>query len=223
MPRTTSHRPGPEGATEHAAPRGRPAGDHAAKRTELLEAATSVIAEKGYANASLRKVAQSAGYTTGAVTYYFANKQELVTALAEYRFDTFEAMLEDVREQTDIRALFEQWLSRTTGDHELWPVMSQLLAQARYEPALATIIERRYAHFRSVYTEILSTGQKRGTVRDDIPADLLADQLAAMGDGWMVMVPFEPARFSPDRIRALVEAALTLIAPPPGTQRTPET
>ncbi|MEV0049437.1 TetR/AcrR family transcriptional regulator [Saccharopolyspora shandongensis] len=219
MPNTN----GGDGGTEPAAQRGRPTGDHAAKRAELLKAATSVIAQDGYANASLRKVAQRAGCTTGAVTYYFANKAELVTALAESRFDGYDAMLEAVRAQADIKALFERWLSVTTGDPEFWPVMSQLLAHARYEPALAAVIEHRYARYRDVYTTILEAGQAQGTIRDDIPADLLADQLAAMGDGWMMMFPFEPERFTPSRLQALVDAALALIAPAPsapGSQST---
>src|SRR5690606_29762340 len=76
-----------EGAAgaEPRRPRGRPAGDRTAKRAELLKAAASVIAQEGYTGASLRKVAQRAGCTTGAVTYYFANKRELVVALAESR------------------------------------------------------------------------------------------------------------------------------------------
>ncbi|WP_028923271.1 TetR/AcrR family transcriptional regulator [Pseudonocardia acaciae] len=193
--------------------RGRPAGDRAAKRAELLEAATSVIAEQGYANASLRTVARRAGCTTGAVTYYFANKEELVTALAESQFDGYDAMIEAARAQTDVRALVERWLELTTGDARFWPVMSQLLTHARYEPALAAVIGRRYARFRDLYTSMLAAGQERGTVRADIPADLLADQLSAIGDGWMLMFPFEPERFTPGRVRALLDAALALIAP----------
>jgi AcrR family transcriptional regulator len=204
--------------TERVVRRGRPTGDHAARRAELLAAAASVIAQEGYANASLRKVAQRAGCTTGAVTYYFANKEELVAALAESRFDTYDAMLDAVRDRVDVKALFEQWLARTADDPDFWPVMSQLLAHARYEPAFAAFIERRYARFRSVYTSLLESGQEQGTVRDDIPADLLADQLAAMGDGWMMMFPIEPERFTPQRVRALVDAAVALVAPMPGTR-----
>jgi len=172
-----------------------------------------VLAEEGYANTSLRKVATRAGYTTGAVTYYFANKDELITALAESRFDSFDAMLEGSHDDTDVKALFGRWLART-DDPEFWPVMIQLLAHARYEPAFAAVIERRYARFRELYTSILAAGQAHGTVRDDIPADLLADQLSAIGDGWMMMFPIEPDRFTPSRLRALVDAAVTLISPP---------
>ncbi|GHB32739.1 hypothetical protein GCM10010377_23970 [Streptomyces viridiviolaceus] len=204
---------GSDGKAERVVRRGRPTGDRAAKRAELLKAAASVIAQEGYANASLRRVAQRAGCTTGAVTYYFANKEELVTALAESRFDAYEAMLEAGRATADIRAVFEEWLTLITGDPEFLPVMFQLLAHARHEPAFAALIERRYARYRQANTDILACGQEQGVIRDDIPADLLSDQLSAMGDGWMMMYPFEPERFTPERLRSLVDAAVTLISP----------
>lgn len=178
-----------------------------------------MIAEEGYADASLRKVARRAGCTTGAVTYYFANKEELVTALAESRFDSFDAMLEAGRDETDVRAVFERWLARITDDAEFWPVMFQLLAHARHEPAFSAVIERRYSRFRDLYTSVLAAGQARGTVRDDIPADLLADQLSAIGDGWMMMLPIEPERFTPARVQALLDAAIALITPARSTRR----
>ncbi|WP_222131307.1 TetR/AcrR family transcriptional regulator [Pseudonocardia sp. C8] len=194
-------------------------GDRDARRAELLQAAVSVIAEEGYASTSLRNVARRAGCTTGAVTYYFSSKEKLLTALVESRFDSYDAMLEAVRDDADIESLIRRWLVHSTGDPEYWPVMSQLLAHARYEPALAAIIERRYARFRKEYASILAAGQARGVVRDDIPADLLADQLSASGDGWMLMFPFERERFTPSRVDAIVESILTLLRPPAGGGR----
>ena len=73
------------GKAENALParrgRGRPVGDRDAKRKELLGAAISVIAQDGFAGASLRKVAERAGCSTGTVTYYFANKEEMMAAV----------------------------------------------------------------------------------------------------------------------------------------------
>ena len=198
--------------------RGRPTGDHEAKRRELLRAATSVIAEEGLANTSLRKVAQRAGCTTGAVTYYFADKGELVTSVADVGFDRFDAMLTDAREEADIRKVFERWFARGATDH-FWPVMFQILAHARHDPALAAVIAGRYARYRAVHTEILAAGQAHGTVRDDIPADVLADQLSAMGDGWMMMLPIESKRFATKRVQTLLDATMALIAPLPTTNR----
>ena len=202
-------------ADEVAVPpqRGRPAGDHEAKRAELLQAATAVIATEGYAKASMRRVAEYAGYTTGAVTYYFANKEDMILAMVVSRFDKYDAMLAAIRDTTDIRELLARWFE-LTHDAVFRPIMPELLASVRREDAVAELIARRYADFRAAYTAILETAQARGLIRADIPADVLSDQLSAMGDGWALLSPVEPDRFTPDRASALIDATVTLVSPP---------
>ncbi|GGO85293.1 hypothetical protein GCM10011348_33460 [Marinobacterium nitratireducens] len=205
------------GKTKSTARRGRPVGDHKAKQAVLLKAAIAVIAKEGYAGASLRKVAKQAGYTTGAVTYYFANKEAMITAVAENLFDEFHALLEAGREHADLKAILEQWLEWTRTEDDAWLVLFQLLAHARHEPAFANILQQRYAGFRQIFTSILESGQSQGRIRRDIPADLLADQISAISDGWMMMFPLEPERFEPHRVQTLLDAAITMISPYPAS------
>lgn len=214
-PPKTSRNRNLKAGVQPAARRGRPTGDHDAKRAALLKAAISVIAEEGYAAASLRKVAQRAEQTTGAVTYYFANREEMVTAVAQSVFDEFDSLLQNTGERVDVKALLQQWLALTEADDpDLWPALFQLLAHARHEPAFTAEVRRRYAQFRQRFTVILERGQLQGVVRKDIPADLLADQISAMSDGWLMMFPIEPKRFKPERLRALLDATVTLIGIP---------
>lgn len=115
--------------SEPVSRRGRPVGDHKAKRAELLAAAIAVIAREGYAGASMRKVAQHAGCTTGAVTYYFANKEEMITAVAQSLFDQIDTLLENNQERIDIKALIEQWLDWTNTDEpDAWLAWLNCLA-----------------------------------------------------------------------------------------------
>ena len=195
--------------------RGRPVGDHKAKSGELLNAARYVIAREGYAGASLRKVAQRAGCTTGAVTYYFPNKDAMVAAIAEASFDEFDRWLNDQDLTFDIRAIFDRmilWTSSEIGN--AWLVTLQLLVRAGADPALAAVFQRRYAQFRRKLASLLEKAQARGVVRRDFPADLLADQISAIADGWALMIPVEPTRFSRGRIRELVNMAIAMLAPP---------
>src|SRR3974390_761007 len=90
---STARKPHSKAEAPSAPSRGRPVGDREARRTELLKAAISVIAQEGFAEASLRKVAERAGCSTGAVTYYFANREEMMAAVIESQFDVFDAML----------------------------------------------------------------------------------------------------------------------------------
>ncbi len=203
-----------------AARRGRPVGDRDAKRAELLAAAILVIAQEGYAGASMRRVAQQAGCTTGAVTYYFANKEEMVCAVAQSLFDQFDALLENNHEVADITAVIQQWLQGFSSDESYgWLAWLQLLNHAQHEPAFAGIIRHRYARFRQVFTTVLENGQRQGKIRDDIAADLLADQISAISDGWMMMWPIEPERFSGERMQALLDALMALISPPAGKRK----
>nr|WP_216361201.1 TetR/AcrR family transcriptional regulator [Caulobacter mirabilis] len=173
-----------------------------------------MIAREGLAGASLRKVAQHAGCTTGAVTYYFDSREAMVAAVAENLFDQFDLTL-GLGRRLDLRTGFRRWLDWAEAeDSDAWLAGFQLLAHARHEPALAAIYQRRYARYRQVLAEMLAQAQSEGTVRDDIPADLLADHLGAIGDGWMMMLPIEPERFTPSRIQALLDAMQTLVAPP---------
>ena len=174
-----------------------------------------VIADEGFAAASLRKVAQRAGCTTGAVSYYFANKEAMMVAVIESRFDEFDRLLEIGDDAASVRQMFERWLEITNPeDAGVWVAGFQLLAYARHEPALAAAYQRRYARYRDVFASILASGQRQGWVRKDIPADLLADQLSAMGDGWMMLFPIEPDRFGPKRVKALLDATMAIISPP---------
>jgi AcrR family transcriptional regulator len=196
------------------AKRGRPVGDREAKSSELIEAARYVIARGGYAGASLRKVAARAGCSTGAVTYYFANKEAMVATVAETLFDEFDGWLDNQPSSLDMRAIFDRMIVWTTsGRGDAWLVALQLLVRAATDRPLAAVIQKRYARFRRKLTTVIERWQSEGVVRSDIPADLLADQVSAMADGWTMMFPVEPNRFSRGRINDLVNAAIAMLKP----------
>jgi len=192
--------------------RGRPAGDHAAKRAELVKVAIAVVAQEGFSGASLRKVAQRAGCTTGAVTYYFENKEAMVLAIVEGLWDEWDSYL--AATEDDLKSGFERFLNWAKADEsDPWLAGFQLIAHARLDPAFAAIYQRRYAHYRKTLARRLAKEQRRGKIRSDIPADLLADQLCAMADGWMIMFPIEPERFEAERMKTLLDAMIVLVSP----------
>ncbi|WP_077145607.1 TetR/AcrR family transcriptional regulator [Sphingopyxis sp. KK2] len=192
--------------------RGRPVGDREARRIELLNAGVQVIAELGLGGASLRKVAKKAGYTTGAVTYYFANKEQLFAAIVEYMFQRFDEMLYAGEDIGDYRRRFEHWFD-INADSFIWPAGFQLLTRARHDAELAAIYRDTYAQYRRITTRRIEAQQKSGTIRDDISAELLAEQIAALADGWAMMLPIEPDRFTPERVDRLLDALLRQMAP----------
>jgi AcrR family transcriptional regulator len=70
---------------------------HGGLRRALIEAATEEIAQDGIEALNLRRLAESAGVTSAAPYHHFANREELVRAIAEEGFGLLEADL--VRER----------------------------------------------------------------------------------------------------------------------------
>ena len=54
------------------------------RRTQILEAATQVFAEKGYHRATTKDIARAASVAEGTIYLYFENKAELLMALLEH-------------------------------------------------------------------------------------------------------------------------------------------
>jgi len=54
--------------------------DHAQRRDEIALVACRVVAEHGFDQASMVRIAREAGYTTGMLAHYFDSKQEIIIA-----------------------------------------------------------------------------------------------------------------------------------------------
>ena len=71
-------------ASEPESSRRQPKGDKRDRtRSRLLEAARSLIREKGYEHATLEAIAERAGMTTGAIYGTFKNRDELLISLGQ--------------------------------------------------------------------------------------------------------------------------------------------
>jgi AcrR family transcriptional regulator len=203
--------------TGRARKRGRPTGDHQAKSRELIDAARAVIAQDGYAGASLRKVALRLGRTTGAVTYYYASKEEMINSVTESLFDEYDEGLEKDSDQIDIESIIGRLTVWATPDKKgAWMVWFHLVAHAATNPGLASVFRRRNAQAIAKLAALLERCQQQGVVRSDFSADLLADLLSSMADGWFMMAPVEPARFKRKRVNDLVRLAIAMLTPPSG-------
>jgi TetR/AcrR family transcriptional regulator of autoinduction and epiphytic fitness len=64
-------------------------------RQKLLDAAEDIVREKGYAAATVRRIASRAGMTHQAVFYYFGSQDELLLALLRRSSESYRRSLEE--------------------------------------------------------------------------------------------------------------------------------
>jgi AcrR family transcriptional regulator len=107
-----------------------------ARREQIVEAATRVLAEKGFRRATTREVARAAGVSEGTIYNYFEDKDALLLAILDKLNET-ERRAEDFEEglAADFRTFLEQYLCRRMSliweNREVFRVvLSELLVNA---------------------------------------------------------------------------------------------
>ncbi len=128
------------------------------RRGELAEAAARVIARSGIDGASLREVAAEAGWTTGALVHYFANKRELLAFTLQASLDRRRARHSDraaLEPEQALRAMLVDALPTTPETTLHWVVTLAFAGQASSDPELAMIQREAYLDFRAAVIELV--------------------------------------------------------------------
>ncbi|WP_051062190.1 TetR/AcrR family transcriptional regulator [Ilumatobacter nonamiensis] len=178
------------------------------RRGELADAAARVIEREGIDGASLREVAREAGWTTGALVHYFANKRELLAFTLQSSLDRRRSRHRDrssLPAEEALRAmLFEALpISRPTRLH--WIVTLAFAAQASADAELAAIQRDAYLSFRSTITSLLRDSD------DTAPREALereAERLIALVDGIALQALFDPLLWTASKQQRALEAGL---------------
>jgi AcrR family transcriptional regulator len=129
-----------------------------AAREALLEAAKSVLRERGYAALSTREVAMVAGVPLSQIHYHFGSKQGLVLALFEYLdaqlLDRQQALYSD-----PTLSLADQWERACAYlDDDLASgyvrVMHELAAAGWADPVVGAVVRRSLEHWIGLVIEL---------------------------------------------------------------------
>lgn len=87
-------------------------------KEKLIASAKTEFMEKGYAKASLRKICANAGVTTGALYFFFHDKEDLFRSIVEPPLTTLMNMLQEhFREDEQILSLPAVY-EKQKGDHD---------------------------------------------------------------------------------------------------------
>ena len=100
----------------------------AERRDQLADAALLTLAEQGYANTSLRDIAQNSEFSHGVLHYYFADKFELISyCVRRYKAECvqrYDSILATAATAEELRAGFGAAMAGTLRDdatlHRLW-------------------------------------------------------------------------------------------------------
>ncbi|RFU42790.1 TetR/AcrR family transcriptional regulator [Actinomadura logoneensis] len=175
-------------------------------RERLFDAAIELIAERGFAAASVDRIAERAGVAKGTVYYNFGSKNALFTALLEFGVERFGAALRDAADglpPLDALSAVVRAELVFIGEHE--PFARLLLAETwrsggDWAQAARLIRERAIGAVGDVVRSAVDAG--------DLRADLDVDTAASAVFGMVLMVALDWRTLQPERPLDEVHATL---------------
>jgi AcrR family transcriptional regulator len=188
------------------------------RREAMLAAAADEFAERGYGGASLSRIIEAAGISKGSLYYYFNDKEDLFATTVKVAMRRLvEAAggfdLEALTRETywDALRAFGMRSAELYSRQEWYVRFGLAFARLRDEPEAGSAVRPALEWGRRITRDVLARGQELGTVRQDLPLDLLVEVTMAVdeaGDRWFAA---HHEKYADADLRALVEARIDLM------------
>ena len=172
----------------------RPSGQQT--RGQLLNAATELIAERGWGRVTTRAVAERAGLPHGAVSYHFAGKQALLTEAAlDLVGRSFPIeQLRAVGGLDGLVMLMRGWAAGSSPIDQMGAaVLMEAMREAGRDATVRDQLVGLLVAYRQAVAGLVRADQDRGAVRRGVEPAGLATLLAALGDGLLLHAMLDPA------------------------------
>lgn len=187
-------------------------------RSELIAAAATVFARRGFHGASVEQIAREAGYSTGAVYWHFSGKDDLFLAVFENYATTRVREFEDTQDRAEgelpqrARAYADQWMARLRRDPEFMILTLEFLVHAWRNPPLREAFGHRAAFARLALARIMQEESARRGYELPMPAEDLATVLRELGSGLALAKLADPDGIRDELFGDFVELFFELVS-----------
>jgi AcrR family transcriptional regulator len=191
--------------------------DRIGRRAMIIAATIRVLSREGIRGATMRAIAREMGLTTGIISHYFKDKDELMHEALQTCFDPTILALEQAAAAADPWEAFSTLFliqvplyvtSRFRG--RMW---IGLLIQIEDEPSLWNTYKSQYAWCRKRVEQLIKNCQKGGHIRADIDTTVETARLLALIDGLMMEAIGEPKRLTKSFVTKVLSAHIKTIRP----------
>lgn len=160
----------------------------------ILEKTLKLMIEKQNSIVSIRQISDATGITTGGIYYYFSSKEDIYTEITEryiidygkFDIDKLKQIKGNAKEKIhDVMA--EIFKKKQTGikietieDVDYRIILDVLTANGFAYGNSRKIYQDISKELKEFFTEIIGEGQKNRQIRQDIPAEDIAESLILM-------------------------------------------
>jgi AcrR family transcriptional regulator len=169
-----------------------------ARRTQILLAACTCFASKGFHQTTVRDICKEAGLSAGAVYGYFKSKDEIIEALAELGRKNTRSLIEaSLTHSEPLQALSELmtvmigWLGSEESrlsvrlDVRMW-------GEGLHTPRIGELFRESYANNVEPIVTAVSRGQELSRIKSELDPDSTGRVLFAVCLGLIVQKALDP-------------------------------
>lgn len=165
-------------------------------REALLEVATEHFLRRGYAEASLDRIAEDAGFSKGAVYSNFGGKDELcrdvIRGIRARKLADAAALADDITTVDTFEVAVRGWCKHAVGDRDWALLEMEYGARGRVNPLIEQEIRESNRQLRSAAAVVLATiAHRLGIQLVDTP-ERAADVIVGLCLGIGVQRAFDP-------------------------------
>ena len=145
------------------------------KYDNIIEAAVKIIAQNGYHNSQVSKIAREAGVADGTIYLYFQNKEDILISVFNNKMSQF---INHIREKTEqieepldkLKNLIRLHFSSLEADRNLALVTQIELRQSN--PSIREAISEIIRQYYILIEDILKMGIDKGVIKKDLDVKL---------------------------------------------------
>jgi len=157
------------------------------RRRLIVDAARSVISERGLFATTMRDIAQASGVSVGTLTYHFTGIAEILAEVLQGEMDSFYLpIVENAREAPDATTALLLLVDGFFADDERtvqhWRLWLDFWSLSAHDPAYAQWQSKAYEVWRTDFGQVIARGLDSGEFRvDDL--DIVMIEFLALFDG----------------------------------------
>jgi AcrR family transcriptional regulator len=189
----------------------------AAKRDAIIHAAALEFATHGFDGASYNRIIEQAGFSKGAMYYYFDDKEDLYLTVVKHLLEEFSSVfgeLPAVDSSEQFWAVVEERLLRMTQYAVERPVVMgvmRMVLKHKFEHSQSAPAQALYDYADRVRAGLFQLGRQVGAVRDDLPMELLLGFVSAVDEAFDRWLHVNYESVDPERMTWFTSIILDLI------------
>ena len=178
------------------------------RRLEVSEAAWRVIVREGLDRTSMRAIAREMNCTTGVVTHYFRNKQELILFALHQVTERLQAKMEAstvaLSGTPRLMAMLSSFLPLDRERQDILQVWVAFLGYAVGREGLMADHRQSAGELRAAIVRELAALQEQGEIRSDVNSEYEANVLLALVNGVSLDTLIQAQPLSPEQQQAVL-------------------